>query len=147
MLLLDTSAYAPHVQLCQGCAAPKFSTTTKPPACTHPVCSQRMTGPNRKSSVGLHPSLAGPSKGRFSVVRLCYCNLSTPRKSSGQLHGAELSCFALTRCMKAALQASVAHSRHSVLPVPVGLSSKAFSDCTQHSTHHSVSPCMPCISE
>jgi hypothetical protein len=35
----------------------------------------------------------------------------------------------LTRFMKASRQASVAHSRQSVLPVPVGLSSSAFSDC------------------
>jgi hypothetical protein len=36
---------------------------------------------------------------------------------------------ALTLFMNACRQASVAHSRHSVLPVPVGLSSSAFSDC------------------
>jgi hypothetical protein len=34
-----------------------------------------------------------------------------------------------TRFMKACRHARVAHSRHSVFPVPVGLSNKAFSDC------------------
>lgn len=44
----------------------------------------------------------------------------------------------LTLFIKACRHARVAHSRHSVFPVPVGLSSNAFSDCraTAHAHAH-----------
>jgi hypothetical protein len=43
-----------------------------------------------------------------------------------------------TRFINACRHARVAHSRHSVFPVPVGLSSNAFSDCraTAHAHAH-----------